>query len=148
MLGGFLHDWLESLQALFNRAVEILLGECFSGGCEHCDLFYSNFNSSLHAFHVGHQAGIGNSLFLIDVEEQFLGAGHLRHPLGRDKRAHFHDFEAGLRKAINQFGFVLQADNLLLVLEPIAWAHFHNLDKLPQPALMPTCVLRYYWALH
>lgn len=108
------------------------MGKPFCGRREDGYLFDPDFNCCLHAFGVGHQAGVADAGQLIDLLVELLGTGHLGHPLGRHEGPHLDHREPGLGQTIDQFDLVLQGEDQFLVLQPIAGPHLHNLDLLPQ----------------
>ncbi|MCY1549821.1 hypothetical protein D9M68_860200 [compost metagenome] len=132
MLLGCVHHRDETLEALGNRAVEVLLREGLGGGGEYRDLFHARLPRAFEALQVGGQRGVGDAGQLLDLREDFGAASHLRHPFGRDEAADFHIVQAGGGQVVDQAHLVRHADWLFLVLQAVARADFDQADLFGQ----------------
>lgn len=132
LLAGGVHHRHEALEALGDRAVDVLLREGLAGGGEHRDFLHPGEHGRLEALHVGRQRGVGDAALLPDLGEHLGGAGHLRHPLGRDEAADLDVFETGGAQVVDQTHLVGDADRLFLVLQAVARADFDQADVLGQ----------------
>lgn len=61
----------------YNRAVDVLLGECFGSCTEDGDFFDTNFQCLFKSFDIWHQAWIWDTLFLSDALEYLRVIAHL-----------------------------------------------------------------------
>ncbi|MNH26670.1 hypothetical protein D3C79_867350 [compost metagenome] len=132
MLTGCVHDRYETLQAFADRAVDVALGEGFGCGGEHRNLFHPGCQGILETAQVRRQGGVGDAGLLLDVGKHLGGAGHLRHPLGRDETAHFYIGQARRRQVIDQPDLVCHADGLGFVLQAVARTDFDQTDCFRQ----------------
>ncbi|PRD21143.1 UNVERIFIED_CONTAM: pilT [Trichonephila clavipes] len=86
----------------------------------------------LEALEVGGERRIGDAWPALDAAEHLGGAGHLRHPFGRDEAADFDIAQAGGAQVIDQAYLVGDADRLFLVLQAVARADFDQAHGVGQ----------------
>src|SRR5262245_2925153 len=77
---GRLDDGREALQALADRAVDVLAAEGLGRGAEYRDLLCARRTRGLETFHVGNQHGVGDARALPDPGHHLGVIRHLWHP--------------------------------------------------------------------
>ena len=133
-LGGLgrLQQRHETLQAVGDGAVDVLLREGFAGCGEHRHFLHLRLQRGLEALEVGGERRVGDAWPALDAAEHLGGAGHLWHPFGRDEAADFDVAQAGGAQLIDQAHLVGDADRLLLVLQAVARADFDQAHGVGQ----------------
>ncbi len=132
VFAGSLHQRREACQALGDGAVDVLLRESFGGRTEHRDFLHAGLDGRLQALHVRRQRRVSDPGLALDLREDFGGARHLWHPLGRDEAADFDIGQPGGAQVVDQTHLVHHADRLLLVLQTVTRADFHQPDLFGQ----------------
>jgi len=124
-------DGGEALQALVDRAVDVLLAEALRGGAEDGDLVHAGgLLGGLHALHVGHQDRIADPVQAVDLGQDLGRVGHLRHPFGRGEAARLDGAQAGGGQGVNQRHLGRCRHLAGLVLQAVTRPHFDDLHAL------------------
>src|SRR3990167_1444432 len=124
LLFGGVHQWHKALEALADRAVDVFLRERFACCGKYRDFLDSGRQRVFETFQVGGQRRVSNTWQLLDLRKNLSAAGHLLHPLWRDKTAHLDIAESCGRQVVYQAHLVGHADRLFLVLQTVARADF------------------------
>jgi hypothetical protein len=132
MLLGGLNDGPEPLQALCNRAVDVLLRERFRRRAEHRDLFGASGKSRFKALHIRDQDRVGHPGMPFDLTQNLGVIGHLRHPFLGHEGCCLNGGEPGKGEALDQPQFVLGRDRPGLVLKSVPRPNFNNSDLFRQ----------------
>ena len=120
------HHRPEALDALGDRAVDVLPAERFGGRGEDDDLVGPLLapyrQCGLEPFHVGHQRRVAHAFLARDAGEHGRVVGHLRHPFRADEAGDLDLAQPGRLQPMHELDLDGGLDRLLLVLQPVARA--------------------------
>ncbi|MNT47381.1 hypothetical protein D3C72_1840910 [compost metagenome] len=126
MLSGGVHDRSETLQAFADRAIDVAPGKRFGRRREHGHFLDPGGEGIFETAQVGGERAVDHARFALDLREDLGGAGHLRHPFGRNETADFDIAEPGCGQCVDQLHLIGNTDGLGFILQAVAWADFDN----------------------
>ena len=122
----------KALDALFDAAVDVAPAEGLGGGTEHHHFVRAGGRTAgqrgLQAQHVGHQHAVANAWLARDRGHHLSVVGHLRHPFRADITGDLDLAQPGVLQPVHQLDLVRCSYRQRFVLQPIAWANFHQGD--------------------
>src|SRR5439155_21536494 len=120
------HELRESLEALVDRRVDVLLVEGLAGGGEDGDLLNAGLPRLLEALAVGDEHRCLRARPPADAAYHLVGARHLRHPARRDEGPDLNDLQAGVEQALAKRHAIVHRDRGRLVLKAVARPDLHH----------------------
>ena len=119
-------DRPRALQALGNRAVDVLARERFSRGDEYRDFVAMDRKRRFQSLHVGRQHRVAHARLLANRRHDLCGIGHLRHPLRRHEARCLDRRQSRISQAIDQSHLDIGGDGSFFVLQAVPWTDFDD----------------------
>ena len=123
------HHRPEALDALGNRAVDVLLAEGFAGRAKDDHGIGPCRQRGFKALHIRHQRGIAYTGQPGDAAHHLGVIRHLRHPLGADKTGDLNVFQPRRLQALHQLDLHGSRHGLLFVLQAVAGADVGDVNE-------------------
>jgi hypothetical protein len=125
----------EHVGALLRAHALIAPPEAFARHQHEIDLVRPRLNRPAHAGFVQGQRDVARRLRPVEACKHGRGVGHLRHGLGADEAARFHPLDACCFQPRNEFQLLIDAQIGRIILQPVARAHFDDVDTPPHAQL-------------